>query len=199
MNWNFFKSKWSGFSGGIVLALVFMLALFLFGEMPGLGDGMKILSRYCKDAVDYGELDRLPPLDWEVGLIIGLFIGGLAGTLASGEFKFMFFNEDGGPFSGAVTKTVLVGILGGALMTVAVQLAGNSVFGFIAEACESSSGAWLFILVMTVSASAFTLVFGGGSGSGGGSSTGSDTAGKSAKTAKASASRGGRRGKGGEK
>lgn len=172
MNWNFFKAKWGGVSSGIALALVFMLGLFLFGEMPGLGDGMKVLSRYCRDAMDYGELDHLPPLDWEVGMIAGLFLGGLAGSLAGGDFKFMFFNEDGGPIAGAITRTILVGMLGGALMTVAIQLAGNSVFGLFAESCELSSGAWLFLSVMIVSACAFTLVFGGGGSGGGGSSRG---------------------------
>jgi hypothetical protein len=141
--------KWSFYINGAFLSGMIVLCLYLFNDTVGMNDGMIMISEYAGKTVeqtaDSKEID-LPPLDWQTGFLGGIFIGALAASLMSGNWKIRFFQEKE---SGIITKslkTVLFGFVGGFLVMLGLQLAGDSFLGQWSGALQLSGGSWIFLV-----------------------------------------------------
>lgn len=149
--------SWPFYISGTVLAFLTVLSLYMFNDSIGLGDAMTMASEHCVEGVTEQDWDALP-LDWQLGLLLGIFLGALGTSALSGGFKPKF--SDG---SGSVPRrmfiTPVLGILGGFLMMTGIQLSGDSVFGQFAAGMQLSGGAWIFLIAMAVSAVLLACLF----------------------------------------
>ncbi len=171
---NLFTAKWPFFISGPLLALLMIFALYVFDDVIGMGDAMTVATEYGTKAVQRQKLDAPPPLDWQLGLLFGMFLGALVAVLIGNKFKPECFSEGDGSFTVKTLRTVGGGIAGGFLVMLGIQLAGDSVFGQLAAAMQLSGGAWMFLLAMTVTGSALAILLerrGEGGGKGGGKSS----------------------------
>lgn len=154
-----FSSKWSFWISGLVIALLFNLALYLFDSPIGMSDGYLPLEQYCGKVISKGSLKSPPSLDWQTGFLFGIMIGAFIAAVLSGCWKFEFFPADmGKEFFPAFGKSVLKGFLGGFLVMLGMQIAGDSFFGQWAAAMQLSAGAWLFLITFFVTGTVLTIL-----------------------------------------
>ena len=64
-----------------------VLSLFIFDDVIGLGDALTVATEYCGGAVTERQFGDPPPLDWQLGLLIGLFIGALVCAFLGNKYK----------------------------------------------------------------------------------------------------------------
>ncbi len=141
-----FTGKWSFYVNGTLLAVMIVFCLYLFDDTVGMSDGMVVISRYCERAAQEMMVEKPPPLDWQTGFLGGIVLGALAAAIMSGNWKIRFFQEGA---SGIVIKsldTILSGVIGGFLVMLGLQLAGDSFLGQWAAAMQLSGGAWVFLI-----------------------------------------------------
>ncbi|MCP3967318.1 MAG: YeeE/YedE family protein [Lentisphaerae bacterium] len=150
--------KWSFYINGTLLALLIVFCLYLFDDTIGMSDGMVVISEYCKTAVEEQMVENPPPLDWQTGFLLGIFIGGLGAAIISGNWKIRFFQEGETGIIAKTVKTIACGVGGGFLVMLGLQLAGDSFLGQWAAAIQLSGGAWVFIISCFVVASGTAIM-----------------------------------------
>ena len=91
------------------------------------------------------------PLDWQLGLLLGIFLGALGTAALSGGYKPRISEGEGSVYR-RLAVTPVQGIIGGFLVMTGIQLSGDSVFGQFAAGIQLSGGAWVFLIAMAVSA-----------------------------------------------
>ena len=111
---------------------------------------MTMASEHCVEGVTEQDWDALP-LDWQLGLLLGIILGAVGTAALSGWYK-PSFSDGEGSVSRRVVMKPLLGILGGFMMMTGIQLSGDSVFGQFAAGMQLSGGAWVFLIAMAVSA-----------------------------------------------
>lgn len=144
----YLTSKWNFTVTGAVLAVLVMLLLYLLDTTPGMDDAFIMLSKYCSDSIESRTIEKLPGLDWQTALLIGVLLGAFIASAISAEFKLEIFPADRqnkGFFSSSMI-TPLVFMTGGFLVMFGLQLAGDSFFGLLSSAMQLSTGAWTFLL-----------------------------------------------------
>ena len=152
--------KWSFYINGALLAGMIVLCLYLFQDNVGMNDGLIKISEYVEktvqDTAESESLDNieLPPLEWQTGFLGGIFIGALAASLMSGNWKIRIFQEKESGIISTGLKTVFLGLGGGFLVMLGLQLAGDSFLGQWSGALQLSGGSWIFLL------SCFTIACG---------------------------------------
>jgi len=150
---------WSPYIAGISIGLVLVAMFYVAGRglgasgafslmagaglhdlSPGYAGSLKYFSRY---------LDNPSPLlDWNVFMIIGVFIGALSGALFSRNFKVMF---DKG--AAVTTRTrLLMSLSGGVLIGFAARLARGCTSGVgLTGGAQLALAGWVFVGVMFLS------------------------------------------------
>jgi len=124
--------KWSFYINGALLSGMIVLCLYLFRDTVGMNDGMIKISEYAgktAEQVSESEDIHLPPLEWQTGFLGGIFIGALAASLMSGNWKIRFFQDKESGIVSKSLKTVFYGLAGGFLVMLGLQLAGDSFLG----------------------------------------------------------------------
>ena len=144
------SGSWPFWISGSALAFLTVLSLYLFNDSIGLGDAMTMASEHCVEGVTEQDWDALP-LDWQLGLLLGIILGAVGTAALSGWYK-PSFSDGEGSVSRRVVMTPLLGIIGGFLVMTGIQLSGDSVFGQFAAGMQLSGGAWVFLIAMAVSA-----------------------------------------------
>ena len=142
--------SWPFYISGSVLAFLTVLSLYMFNDSIGLGDAMTLASEHCVEGVTDQDWDALP-LDWQLGILLGIILGAVGTAALSGWYK-PRFSDGEGSVTRRVVLTPLLGILGGFMMMTGIQLSGDSVFGQFAAGMQLSGGAWIFLIAMAVSA-----------------------------------------------
>ena len=122
-------------------------------------------------------------MDWQFGLLFGIFVGALGMAALSGDLKPKFSEGSG---TAGFMRTALAGLAGGFLVMTGVQLAGDSVLGQFAAGIQLSGAAWVFLIAFAASAVLLTVLL---AQRGGGKSSAGKPAGK-ASAAKKSAAKG---------
>ena len=183
---NLFTAKWPFYVSGPLLALLTVFSLYVFNDVIGMGDALTVATEYCGDAVMTRQLDGPPPLDWQMGLLIGLFIGALIATLIGGKFEPEMSPEKAGSFTEKTLRTVGGGMLGGFLVMLGIQLAGDSVLGQLAAAMQLSGSAWVFLIALVIAGGLLAILFerrgeGGGKAAGGKAAGGKSSAARTTK------------------
>ena len=141
---------WPFWVSGSALAFLTVLSLYLFNDSVGLGDAMTMASEHCVEGVTDQDWDALP-LDWQLGILLGIILGTIGTAALSGWYK-PRFSDGEGSVARRMVMTPLLGILGGFMMMTGIQLSGESVFGHFAAGLQLSGGAWIFLIAMAVSA-----------------------------------------------
>ncbi len=176
------SGHWPFYISGPLLAVLIVLSLYLFNDTVGLGETFTMVSEYCVDSVESRSLEA-PPMDWQLGLLIGIFLGAAGAAAAGKEWKLRF--RDGENW----VKTIACGILGGYLVMSGIQLAGDSFLGQFAAAMQLAGAAWLFWIVTAAAGIVLSCLLaqraGGRSAGGNSAPSGGKTPRKSAKKQKA--------------
>lgn len=143
-------SKWSAYMSGTALAFLFMLALYLFDTTIGMSDSYIMISEYCKKSIP--GVSEFPPFDWHTGFLAGIFIGALVAAFIGGEWRFRLLPEDikeKGAL-GSFGLSIVLGLVGGFLVMLGLQISGDSFEGQWCAAMQLSTGAWIFIFAFIV-------------------------------------------------
>jgi hypothetical protein len=158
--------KWSFYVNGTLLSGMIVLCLYLFKDTVGMNDGMVMISEYVEQSTQE-EIIKLPPLDWQTGFLGGIFVGALAAALMSGNWKLRLFQEGASGMVVKGFKTAVFGLLGGFLVMLGLQLAGDSFLGQWSGALQLSGGSWIFLLSSFALASGISILLEQRSGTGG--------------------------------
>ena len=142
--------SWPLYISGPALAFLTVLSLYLFNDSIGLGDARTVASEHCVEGVTEQDWDALP-LDWQLGLLLGIFLGALGTAALAGGYKPRISEGEGSVYR-RLAVTPVQGIIGGFLVMTGIQLSGDSVFGQFAAGIQLSGGAWVFLIAMAVSA-----------------------------------------------
>ncbi|MBN1865570.1 MAG: YeeE/YedE family protein [Victivallales bacterium] len=154
-----FTGKWSTYLSGTVIALLFVLMLYVLDSPVGLSDGYLMLSEYCQESFHNRTIREPPFLDWQTGFLGGILIGALAASLLSREWKLRIMPEETGKnFFASAGATVFFGMAGGFLVMLGLQLAGDSFIGQWAAAIQLSTGAWIFFISILFWGIIFTML-----------------------------------------
>lgn len=153
-----FTGKWSPYLAGSIIAFLFVLMLYILDSPVGMSNGYLMLSEYCQEAYHNRTIEEPPFLDWQTGFLGGILIGALIAALMSGEWKLRMMPESKGKnlFTSA-GATVFFGLIGGFLVMLGLQLAGDSFIGQWAAAIQLSTGSWIFFLSILFWGVIFTL------------------------------------------
>lgn len=148
----FMGGKWPFYVSGILIALLIAASLYLFDDTLGMNEGMIMISDYCREVIDSPRLPELEPEpdNWQLGFLGGIFIGALAASLFSGKWRIKFFSSQEGNFFTSAFKSLLLGLGGGFLVMLGLQISGDSFFGQVAAAVQLSAGAWIFLIICLV-------------------------------------------------
>ncbi len=155
-----FSGQWPFWCSGIATAFLLVMSFFLFDDIPGLCDALKIIGKFCEEAVSASETDNPPLPDWGITMTAGIFLGAAVCHFVSGEFRFSLLDGSGSAGQ-KIMQTIFCGILGGAALMTGVLAAGNTFFGETAQALELDGGAWLYLAVTLASASLLMRIFSG--------------------------------------
>ncbi len=151
-------SKWPFYISGPLLALTVLANLYIFDDELGMGEALRVISTYSVDSVAEGELAAAPAFDWQLGFLAGIFLGALLTGFLADSCKAEFMPEMEGTFTVKTLKTVLGGMGGGFLIMLGLQLAGDTVYGSFAAAIQLSTGSWIFLLAMVITAAALAIL-----------------------------------------
>ncbi len=146
------SGKWSPYIAGPLLAFLFLLSFYLLDSPLGITEGYQIISEYCKEGIDNRKIQEYPPLVWQTGFLAGVFIGALLASIAGADWKLTLLPEDR-KGKGIITSfwlTPLQGVIGGFLVMIGLQIAGDSFLGQWASAIQLSTGAWIFIFSIII-------------------------------------------------
>ena len=159
MIFKFFTGKWSSYFSGVILAFLFVFMLYVLNSPVGMSNAYLMLSEYCQESFHNRAITEPPFLDWQTGFLGGILIGACFASIVSGKWRLRMLPEsDGKNFFASAGITVLLGITGGFLVMLGLQLAGDSFIGQWASAIQLSTGAWIYFISISVWGILFTLI-----------------------------------------
>ncbi len=154
-----FTGKWSSYLSGTIIAFFFVLALYILDSPTGMSDAYIMTSEYCENSIHARAVQELPFLDWQTGFLGGIFIGALIAAIVGGDWKLRMIPESSGKtWIASAGATVLTGLVGGFLVMLGLQLAGDSFLGQWAGAIQLSTGAWVFFVSVMIWGIIFTAI-----------------------------------------
>jgi uncharacterized membrane protein YedE/YeeE len=161
------QAYWSPYVTGAMLGLTLLASFYTAGRGLGASGAFSLAAGVGVNAAapDYAGslkyfsryLDQPQPLlDWGLFLIIGVFLGALAGALASRNFKLML---DKGA-SMTVRTRVLTAFGGGVLIGFAARLARGCTSGAaLTGGSQLALAGWIFVIAMFASGFLFAALF----------------------------------------
>ena len=153
------KEHWSPYAAGVLLGFTCILAVLLANHTLGASSGIASLaSNLLQNTLPALAGDSLyfkfvmpPGFNWEIALLIGVFFGGMLGSLTSGTFR-LRWNDD--PtwkkvFGEQCWKRFVAGFLGAVLLQYGAGIAGGCTSGLaISGGMLLAPSAFLFIAGM---------------------------------------------------
>jgi len=171
---SFFTGKWSPYLAGALLAVLFVLSLYMLDSPAGMSEAYLMLSEYGRGAIEQRSLGRELlerfPFDWQTGFLIGIALGALGAAVVGGQWKFRLFPENSSQ-QGLLASpglSPLVGFCGGFMVMLGLQLAGDSLLGQWCATLQLAAGAWLFFVSLAIWGVVFTALLALKSNAGGG-------------------------------
>lgn len=162
------KNKyWSPYITGTILGLTLLTSFYVAGRGLGASGAFSLATGVGVNAVAPGYAGSLsyfsryldhpqPLLDWGLFLIVGVFLGALAGALASRNFKLML---DKGA-SMTVRTRLFTAFFGGALIGFASRLARGCTSGVaLTGGSQLALAGWVFAIAMFASGFLFAALF----------------------------------------
>ena len=151
------KSRyWSPYAAGALLGLTLLATFYVAGRGLGASGAFSLVSGVGLHAVSpdfaaslkyYSQYlgSSSPLLNWNLFLMIGVFLGGLAGALSSRTFAVMF--DKGASMS--LGMRVATTFTGGVMIGFAARLARGCTSGVaLTGGAQLAVSGWLFVLAM---------------------------------------------------
>jgi len=150
------SSYWSPYAAGAVLGLTLLATFVVAGRGLGASGAFSLVSGVGLHAVSPGFAASLkyysqylgsssPLLNWNLFLVIGVFLGGLAGALSSRTFKVMF--DKGATMS--LGMRLATTFAGGTMVGFAARLARGCTSGVaLTGGAQLAVSGWIFVLAM---------------------------------------------------
>lgn len=146
---------WSPYAAGISLGLTLLATFYIAGRGLGASGAMTLVTgrstysvipefisrlKYFAEHVDIHSL-----LNWNLFLLIGLFLGSLSGALATGNFKVLFDRSSGI----SVRTRLITAFSGGMLIGFAARLARGCTSGVaLTGGAQLAVAGWIFVIAM---------------------------------------------------
>jgi hypothetical protein len=158
---------WSPYITGIMLGLTLLASFYGAGRGLGASGAFSLAAGVGVNAVAPGYAGGLsyfsryldhpwPLLDWGLFLIVGVFLGALAGALASRNFKLIFDKAA----SMTVRTRLLTVFFGGVLIGFAARLARGCTSGVaLTGGSQLALAGWVFVIAMFASGFIFAALF----------------------------------------
>jgi len=158
---------WSPYIAGAVLGLTLLATFFITGRGLGASGAFSLLSGVGLNAVnpDYaGSLkyyaqylgSQSPLMSWNLFLIMGVFLGALAGAVYSRNFKFMFDKAA----SMTLRTRVATTFAGGVMIGFAARLARGCTSGVaLTGGAQLALSGWIFVTAMFAAGFLVAAVF----------------------------------------
>jgi uncharacterized membrane protein YedE/YeeE len=167
-------ARWSPYWSGALIGMISWLT-FLISER-GLGASTTfvrlsgVLARLVKPEVaaenEYYQKTGLKP-DWQMMLLLGVFLGALLSALGGGSFALRWVPDMWREaFGGSVGPRLLIAFIGGVLVAVGARAAGGCTSGHgITGTLQMSVAGWLSVVAFFVGGIAVAvLIYGSGGG-----------------------------------
>jgi hypothetical protein len=173
MDWlktQFQKELWSPYAAGALLGVVGVLAVALANQLLGASGAFENLASILVKAAApgvwsknvYFQFQMKPEISFPVILLIGIFFGGMIGSLTSGTFKIRRNTVDKqwiAIFGPQLWKRYLIAFLGAIVLEYAAGIAGGCTSGLaISGGMLLAPAAYLFIAGMFASGIVTALV-----------------------------------------
>lgn len=150
------KRFWSPYIAGIGLGLTLLATYYISGRGLGASGAMTLVTAESTFTIFPKFISRLkyfeqyitpitPLINWNLFLLVGLFLGALAGALFTGNFKMMV---DRGKNMNVKTR-LLTSFSGGILIGFAARLARGCTSGVaLTGGAQLALSGWIFLLSM---------------------------------------------------
>lgn len=148
--------KWKSAVDALIVIALVMLGLYLFDAAADFTGCFGRLSGCAEEAVEQKNTEA-PLLDWAMGILFGVVIGGISGGLITRSWRWVFCFEDEPKSGWKWFKTALFGVAAGFLLMLGSLLAGDVPACHVAGAMELSPGSWMFLIITFFSAGATGL------------------------------------------
>jgi hypothetical protein len=147
---------WSPYVAGTVLGLTLLASFYVAGRGLGASGAFSLVAGVGLNAVTPGYAAGLkyfspyfgspsPLMNWNLFLVIGVFLGALAGALFSSNFKIMF--DKGASMS--LGMRLVTTFTGGVMMGFAARLARGCTSGVaLTGGAQLALSGWIFVLAM---------------------------------------------------
>jgi uncharacterized membrane protein YedE/YeeE len=161
------QGYWSPYATGAILGLTLLASFYAAGRGLGASGAFSLAASLGTKAVAPSYAGSLkyfsryldlpnPLLDWGLFLIIGVFLGALAGSLASRNFKVMFDRSA----SMSVRTRTFTAFGGGVLIGFAARLARGCTSGVaLTGGSQLALAGWVFVVAMFASGFLFAALF----------------------------------------
>jgi len=158
---------WSPYVTGTMLGLTLLASIFFAGRGLGASGPFSLVTavgtsaaapQYAGGLAYFSRYLDLPHplLDWGLFLLIGVFLGALAGALASRTFRIMFDKAA----SMTVRFRFVAALGGGMLIGFAARLARGCTSGVaLTGGSQLALAGWVFVIAMFVSGFLFAALF----------------------------------------
>jgi uncharacterized membrane protein YedE/YeeE len=147
---------WSPYAAGALLGLTLLATLYIAGRGLGASSAVTIVTAESAYTVFPEFISKLqyfaqyvnviaPLINWNIFLMLGLLLGSLSGSLATGNFKIQFDKKEGM----SVKTRVIAALSGGMLIGFAARLARGCTSGVaLSGGAELAVGGWIFVIAM---------------------------------------------------
>ena len=153
---NFLKKKWPFAVNALLLSFMVLLGLYLFNDVLGFSAVFSAVFGYAGEAIREGGMPSVE-WSWQIGMLFGVFIGALGGSMIHGSWKFAGALEGSSGMFQKIIKSPVVCFVTGFLVMFGAILGGEVFFGQLAAAMELSVGAWFFLVTALLSGGVVAL------------------------------------------
>jgi len=158
---------WSPYAAGTLLGLTLLATFYVAGRGLGASGAFSLVTGVGLNAVTPDYASRLkyfsqylgspsPLMNWNLFLVIGVFLGALAGALSSRSFKVMF--DKGASMSLGTRLATTFG--GGVMIGFAARLARGCTSGVaLTGGAQLALSGWIFVIAMFVAGFLVAAIF----------------------------------------
>ncbi len=158
---------WSPYIAGIVLGLTLLATFYVVGRGLGASGAFSLAAgvglhavapRYAGSLRYFSQYlgSPSPLLNWNLFLIIGVFLGAVAGAIFFGKFKILFDRAE----TMSVGTRLLTAFSGGVIMGFAARLARGCTSGVaLTGGAQLALSGWVFVIAMFAAGFLFAAMF----------------------------------------